>query len=227
MRLFGGRPQYGVGRLNWIAFYAYATAPGAPFTLMQMTVICLAPLVLISAGTLAIAWLAPAAGMFAMVAFATNFSGAAGDLWMVVQMWRFRRCHQLRFADVDNGLDIHTPDPAASAIAAALAARRNSIGPRILLRCLAASSLMLVAVVPLGLLISMSSLRHVTIGPSQFAIVSYDVSETGAFGVSLDIGALLVVGLICALLSLIVVRPAKRRAADESPSAGSPHPALL
>ena len=53
-RAFGGRPVFGVGRIG-ILPYAYASASGAAFSLPQMLVITLAPLVLVSVAALLLA----------------------------------------------------------------------------------------------------------------------------------------------------------------------------
>ena len=47
MRAFGGTPRFGVGCVGWVLPYAYAISPGVPFTLWPMTIISLAPLVLL------------------------------------------------------------------------------------------------------------------------------------------------------------------------------------
>jgi hypothetical protein len=158
----------------------------------------------------------------------TNFSGAAGDLWMVGQIWRFRHCRDLSLADSATSLEVYSSDPAAPAVAAALTARLESgVLRRILARWLFASSLILMAAIPASILLAVLKSDDVTIGPRQFAIATYDALPDGGQSMSLNVNAVVVAGLLCALLSLIVVRPAKRRVADEPPSAGSPHPALL
>jgi len=229
MRLFGGRPRYGVGRIGWLGIYAYATAPGVPFTLWQMTVICLAPLVAISGLTLAVLWLIPAAAGFAALAFVTNVSGAAGDLWMVAQMWRFRNCRELRLVDVATGLDIHTPDPAGAAIARRLVERsRGGIVHRILLRWLAASTGLLVVAMLLAVLLSMSGAGETALGAGRFAIARYGALPDGGFEMTLDLNVVGAVGLLFALISLVAVRPAKRpRSSDSGDPGSSPHPAFL
>jgi hypothetical protein len=222
MRLFGATPRYGVGRMGWMMVYAYATAPGAPFTLRQMLVVCLAPLVVISTAALAIAWLVPAAGGFAAVAFLVNFSGAAGDLWMAARMLRFRTCRELVLADTMSGVDIHTPDPAAAAIAAELA-KPAGVVERIVLRWFVACTVILFSLIPLGVL-SMVTSTDVTVGPGQFALASFTPVPGGVEG-WLNPYAVVVAGLFAALVSLIVVR--RRRDTPESSLSSRPHPAFM
>ena len=225
-RVFGATPKYGVGRISWFGFYAYATAPGVPFTLMQMTVICLAPLLVISIAAIVAGFSAPAAAGFASLAFVTNFSGAAGDLWMVFQMWRFRNCRELRLVDTDRGLHIHTPDPAASAIAIALTAKHSGgYVHRILLRWLVTSTMLAGGVVLLAVPLSMANADRLTIGPRQFAIATYTTAPEGGFSMTLDLNAILIVGLVSAVVSLLFARRLKDPNNGQAP--GSPHPALM
>ena len=226
MRMFGATPTYGVGRIGWFGFYAYASAPGAPFTLRQMVVICLAPLVVISVMALAVAWLVPVVAGFAALAFVTNVSGAAGDLWVVRQMWRFRRCRDLRFVDSLTSVEIHSSDPAAAAIASVVTSQRLGVVQQVILRWVIASSAILFGVLLLTVLLAFASLGDVVIGPRQFAIATYNVLPGGGVNVTLDMNAVIVVGLGFAVLSLLVVRPTKRD--DEvGCSPGSPRPAFL
>jgi hypothetical protein len=227
MRLYGGAPRYGVGRIG-IAFYAYATAPSVPFTLMQMTVICLAPLLLISAAAFTIAWLVPGGAALAALAFVTNLSGAAGDMWMVVQMWRFRHCRDLRLVDSEQRLDIHTPDPRASAVAATLAARHGGgVVPRILVRWLLASTLIVCAVVLLSVPLSMSGVASMSLGPPSFAVAVYTLQPDGGFSMMLDFGVVFATGLMYALISVAFTRRAGGRAPESTPPDDAPHPALV
>jgi hypothetical protein len=225
-RLFGGTPRYGIGRIGWLGVYAYATAPGVPFTLMQMTVICLAPLAVISAITIAAGLVAPASAGFAAVAFVTNFSGAAGDVWMVVQMWRFRTCRHLQLVDMEQGLDIHTADPAASAIAARAATRHNAgYVHRILLRWLVTSTLLIGGSVVLSVPLSMVNAPALTLGPRQFAMASYSTGPGGAFYLTLDLAVIFGVALVCACVSVLFTTSLKGRVDDSA--TGSPHPVML
>jgi hypothetical protein len=83
MRLYGGRPRYGVGLAYFVFPYAYATAEDR-FTRNQFLVITLAPLVVLTLlGTpvmvaLGLPWLA--------VPLAANVGGAVGDVWMALTM---------------------------------------------------------------------------------------------------------------------------------------------
>jgi hypothetical protein len=83
MRLYGGRPRYGVGLVYFVFPYAYATAEDR-FTRNQFLVITLAPLVVLTLlGTpvmvaLELPWLA--------VPLAANVGGAVGDVWMALTM---------------------------------------------------------------------------------------------------------------------------------------------
>jgi hypothetical protein len=227
MRLFGARPTYGVGRIGWFGLYAYATAPGVPFTLRQMTVICLAPLVLITVACVAIGFAAPAVFGLTALAFVTNFSGAAGDLWMVIQMWRFRRCRELQLVDIATGLDIHSPDPAALIVARRLAEKHaRGIVHRILLRWFVTATVLIAAAILLSVPLSVMNLGEVTLGLRPFAIATYETHPDGTFGMTIDLMTIFCVGLLGAGVSVLFGRPPRNRE-DGATSSGSPHPALL
>ena len=226
MRFFGARPAYGIGRIGWFGFYAYATAPGVPFTLMQMTVICLAPFVLITTASVAIGIMAPAVIGLTALAFVTNVSGAAGDLWIVIQMWRFRRCRELRLVDTATGLDIHSPDPAASIVAARLAEKHaGGIVHRILLRWFVMATATIAVAIVLSFPLSLLKSVDFAIGPRAFAIATYVTHADGTYGMTLNLTVIFSVGLLCAVVSVLLGRPRRNRGDD--PASGSPHPAFL
>ena len=79
--VFGGLPEFGAGIKGGMP-YLFATCPGNRFSRGRFLVIGLLPLVIIDACALALAGSAPLV-VPAMLAFAFNTAGAAGDLWMV------------------------------------------------------------------------------------------------------------------------------------------------
>jgi hypothetical protein len=124
-RIFGGRPRYGVGMIVWFLPYAYATSPADAYTLLQMTVISLAPFLWISVVTLLSMSIWPAAAVYAGIAFVANFSGDVGDLWLVRQIWRFHGCPDARFIDEKDALAVYSSHPAAQASAAKFVASQG------------------------------------------------------------------------------------------------------
>ncbi len=79
--IFGGQPKFGFAVRGGIP-YAFATCPGHFFTRSQFLVIGALPLVVISLAALPLAAVPPVA-VGALVAFALNTAGAAGDVWML------------------------------------------------------------------------------------------------------------------------------------------------
>lgn len=224
--VFGGHPQYGAGVAARFLPYFYAASPGDAFTLFQMTVISLAPFVILSAASLALMVLAPASFSIGAAAFVTNSSGAVGDLWLVAQIFRFRRCRDLWMIDMKTGLAIYSSDPLAKAISEQFPLERTGALSRLLIRWIAASVIMYVSVFPAAILVDVLHLGSMTIGPSWFPLFSVESIPGQVFGVSVDITPILVAGLLLALIYLPFDLRKRRRRADSGPGA-SPHPAFL
>jgi hypothetical protein len=169
MRFFGARPHYGLTVVRRVLPVAYTTAPGHRFMLSQMVIIGLAPLVTLSAAAVAVALLTPSLGYYAGVAFAGNFSGAVGDLWMVSVLVRFRRCRNVRVIDEKFGLAVESTDPSAPLVAATL--ERGGFR----MTCLTVSSfVVLMALIWLGLPIAdwlaPADASHLRVGPAWFPL---------------------------------------------------------
>jgi len=225
--LFGGRPQYGVGSIGWFFPYAYATSPGDPFTFFQMTTICLAPFVVLSVGSLVLMSLVPGLSTLAGVAFVTNFSGAIGDLWLVRQIWRFRKCRDLWMADVKDGLAIYTSDPEAEHIATSLASvERGTVVTRLFAVWILASLIILTSASPLTIVLDLLNAGRVLVGPTQFPLFIFERLPQDGVHVSINLNSIIVAGLLFALLDLVLGR---RKPRNERPATPEPtqHPALL
>jgi hypothetical protein len=224
-RLYGGRPRYGVGCVGGFMPYAYATVLGMPFTLWQMTVICLAPFVLISTAAFCAMWFVPLLFVPAAAAFVTNVSGSIGDLWFTAGMWQFRRCRDLLLVDSRDSMDFHTSDPRGPAIAAALADETGGILRRLVLRSIVAISVIAFAAPPLGIVLSMLNAPDVTLGPSLLPIVVYRTMGGRGLSIELDWRGLLVAGIVCGALSLAL----RRRRNETQPEGTSqvPRPAFF
>ncbi len=82
MRLFGGRPRYGVGVMGKVLPYFYCTAEGERFTRIQFAAVALAPAVVISLlGSLAVAYL-PYGGWL-VLPLGLHLGGCVGDVWVL------------------------------------------------------------------------------------------------------------------------------------------------
>ena len=93
-----------------------------------MTIIGLAPFVILSLASLVLMLLVPTLANLSAVIFITNFSGAVGDLWIVREMARFRHSRDVWAVDSRDALEIHSADPNAQKIAKRLGARNENMG---------------------------------------------------------------------------------------------------
>jgi hypothetical protein len=208
MRIFGARPRYGVMVVRRMLPVAYATAPGHRFTLSQMVIIGLAPLLTLSAASLAVAVLVPSLGYYAWVVFASNFSGAVGDLWMVWVLMRFRRFQDVCVIDEKFGLSVESTDPRAALVADTL----DLSGWR-LTRLAASSFVVLTSFAWLGLPIAgwlaPADPTHLLVGPEWFPLIEWTPSYIG-----FEPRNLLIASVLLALPTLLLPRPGRRSAAD-------------
>jgi hypothetical protein len=225
-RLFGGRPRYGVGVAYWFPPYAYATSPKR-FTMAQMAIIGLAPLVIISSLSLTAMALAPTISDFAIVAFITNFSGAIGDVWVVREMARFWRCRNVWTVDAKDGLEIHTSDRMAQPIVQRLAARDERIKTNLIGWWLGSSMALVMTSLPLTIFMTELKASHVLIGPAQFPLFVYERTPD-RFGISLDLRVVVVAGFLLAVLRVLFDRRKPIRDGVISDTTDSAHrPAFL
>jgi len=82
MRLFGGRPRYGVGAMGKILPYFYCTAEGERFTRAQFAAVALAPMLALSLlGGLAVAYL-PYGGWL-VLPLGLHLGRCIGDFWVL------------------------------------------------------------------------------------------------------------------------------------------------
>lgn len=105
IRYFGARPKYGI---LWRGLMFYATAPGYAFKRNQYLVVALAPLIAGSAIFLFLLAL-PLNSNLAWtltVCAASNFSGAVGDMWISLVVWRYPA--SARVLDEQDGMRIFT-----------------------------------------------------------------------------------------------------------------------
>jgi len=106
MRLFGGRPEYGLMMIGKAMPAAYCTSPGTAFTRREYLVISLAPLVLITA--LGMVALASVAGWVSLaIGIGAHAGGAIGDLWATALVLRSAR--GTRFEELRDGIRFIPP----------------------------------------------------------------------------------------------------------------------
>lgn len=225
-RAFGGHPKYGVGLAAGVLPYAYATSAGQ-FTLMQMVTIGLAPFVLLSLISIVVLALVPALSAAAVVVFIMNFTGAVGDLWMVREILRFRRCKDVWTVDAKDGIAIHSEDPAAHEIAERLAGCDDRIKAHFVTWWIGVSFLMLASVSPLTILLSELGAERFVLGPAPWPLYTFEGASDG-FAFTFDLRVLLAAGFLFALLRVLFdrwkLRPGRdARAGENTP----PRPAFL
>lgn len=194
-RIFGGRPRYGAG-MKYFVPYFYATSTGDVFSLSQMIIIGLAPLLTISAGSLTFAFLFPAFGDYMAVIFITNVAGAIGDLWMTGRLARFLSFEEVTVVDLADGIAVYSQDLRAREIALALYERDSTL-PAFLGRWLRATAGMVVAEV-LIIFIGPIFTDKLMIGPRQFPLLAFTNTERASeFGI--NFGLPILAGLLFAL----------------------------
>lgn len=113
--LLGGSPTFGAGA-TYLLPYLYTTSDGDRFDTRQMSIIGMAPLMVISAGTLLAAVVWPNLAPYAVVGFLANLSGSVGDMWLVGLVWRFAELDDVRFEDRRAGVAVWTDDEGVAAV---------------------------------------------------------------------------------------------------------------
>lgn len=206
--LFGGSPRFGVG-ISFLLPYLYTTSAGHRFNARQMSVIGLAPLIVISVATLATASLWPAQAPYALVGFLTNLSGSLGDVWLVALIRRFARLEQVSFEDRATGVAIWTTDPEAAQVNETIKQNATTT-TRFATRFLAATLTILVVTIIVGLYASFAlpEDQAFRIGPAAFPLFE-KLSSDGGLAFSLSLIPPVVGGLAFAGLSILLwQRPA-------------------
>lgn len=107
IRYYGHRPRYGMKLSKGVLF---ATADGAFFWRDQYVAIALAPLVLISAGSLLLSLFLPVdISLWVMLAAAINAAGSIGDLWAALKVRPYAKNALIK--DEADSFRVYTPQP--------------------------------------------------------------------------------------------------------------------
>lgn len=201
-KFFGGKPTYGAGFASFMPYF-YATSGNVAFTLKQMYVVGLSPFILLSILFLAGGILFPYFANFFAVAFIGNFSGAVGDLWLMSKLMQFSKFGDARVVDEEIGLAIFTNEKSAKDLAKKLD-EKNSAKPVFINYWLWSVA----AIFALTLLIDLIGplfQKSLLIGPSQFPLIQYTVSNQDA-EFSFNFASPIVGGLLFAFLAKILTR---------------------
>ncbi|HZT99844.1 MAG TPA: DUF3267 domain-containing protein [Ktedonobacteraceae bacterium] len=81
---WGGTPHYGAK----LPFALYCGAKNQLFHRNAYLVVALTPIVVITLAAILFTLLSPILASYTLLASISNFSGAAGDVWMVAKLWR-------------------------------------------------------------------------------------------------------------------------------------------
>lgn len=215
--IFGGHPRYGAG-FKYLLPYFYAASPGDAFPLRRMLVIGLAPLVTLSGLSLIAAFLVPAwAGYFA-VAFIGNTAGAVGDIWMVNRLCRFLPVQDATVVDTPTGMDVHSPDAKAVAIADRLAAL-DLRPPTFAVRWIGAA-LAVLSVEILAATIGPIFTDSLLIGPAQLPLMEFARTAEG-IAWTFNVASPLAAGLVFAIAARLFSRHASVQGAPAPPGGTS------
>lgn len=206
-RIFGGKPRYGAG-ITYFMPYFYATSPGA-FSIRQMIVIGLAPLVILSALSLGVALLAPALVGYLAVVFIGNTAGAVGDLWMTSRLIRFLPLKDATVVDLVDGMAVHSRDAEAGEIAGMIFARDER--PAGFVVHWMGAALALFAAELLAGIIGPLFTDSLLIGPAQLPLMAFTKSSH-ELAWTFNLGSPLLAGLVFALAARLF-SPRKPRGA--------------
>lgn len=201
-RIFGGRPRYGAGAKYFLPYF-YATSPGDAFSIRQMIVIGLAPLLTLSALSLLGALLVPAlVGYFAVV-FIGNAAGAVGDLWMTSRLIDFAKVKDATVVDLVDGMAVHSQEAEAGAIAEKLSARDGR--PAGFAAHWLIATLVVFAAGAIAMPIVPFFTDSILIGPAQLPLMAFEKSSE-RMSWTLNLASPLVAGFIFALVARLFAR---------------------
>lgn len=195
-RIFGGHPKYGAG-LKYFLPYFSTTSPKDAFSVRQMLMIALAPLLIISTSTLLLAPIFPSLMGYFAVAFIGNTAGAVGDLWMTSRLMPFLPIRDARVFDLSDRLAIHSREAAAGQIAQRLLTQDKR--PAGFFEHWIGASFVIFMFGTLAGFIVPIFVDALLIGPSQMPLIAF--TRTGGQGITwtFNVAVPLLAGLIFAI----------------------------
>jgi hypothetical protein len=216
-RLFGGRPRYGAGAAHFVPYF-FATSTGS-YSPRQMTVISLAPLLVLSVLSLALAVRVPALSGCMAVAFVGNVAGAVGDIWMAGRLVGFFPFQDAVVVDTKAGLAVYSEDAGASEVAARFSARDRR--PQGFINLWVFASVGMFVLGALGGVFASFFTDSLLIGPRQFPLVAFEGEPP-----TLTIGfiAPVAAGLVFALMARLFSRARQQEAPSTGGTPRSPSP---
>ena len=209
--IFGGSPQYGAG-FKYFLPYFYATSPDDAFSVRQMMIIALAPLLTISTASLLLVPLFPTLVSYFAVVFIGNTAGAVGDLWMTSRLVRFLPVKDARVFDLADSMAVHSRDVRAGKIAKILSARDKQ--PSGFVQHWIGATLLVFAVGMLAGAIVPIFIDNLLIGPPQLPLMAFNRTSKGGTW-TFNLLSLLLAGFIFAIAARLF-SPRKSRGTGSS-----------
>ena len=200
-KVFGGNPKYGFSLIHYFFPVAYATSPGQPYTLGQMTVIAMSPFFVVCTLAVVIAIIIPSTAPYAALAFLLNFAGAVGDMWLLRQLWCFRKVKNLAAVDTKTGLEVYGTGDKAKPGIAKLQKLDNPNATTSKITTVWIKSLLVIFLLTFlagAALGQFNFSGHILVGPSQFPLFEY--VSTDKIESTLAIPPILVASLIFSVL---------------------------
>ena len=205
-RIFGGSPRYGAG-IKYFMPYFYVTSSGAAFSVRQVIVIGLAPLLTLSSLALVGAFLAPSLAGYLAVAFIGNTAGAVGDIWMTSRLVKFLPLQNARVVDLVDGMAVHSTDPRAREIAEKLSATDKR--PTGFVVHWIGATLAVFAAAGLMGAVGPYFTDSLLIGPAQMPLLVFE-NSSGSATWTFNLASPLLAGLAFAIAMRLFSRRAKR-----------------
>ena len=162
----------------------------------------MSPFFVICALAVVIAIIIPSTAPYAAIAFVGNFAGAIGDMWLMRQLWRFRKVKNLAVVDSKNGLAVYGTGDKAKPVIAKLQKldNPNATTSKITTVCIKSSLvIVLLTVIAVAILSLFNFSGHILVGPSQFPLFEY-VSADKINSIQLGFAPILVGSLIFSVL---------------------------
>jgi hypothetical protein len=210
-RIFGGRPRYGAGFTDFMP-YCYATSSGT-FSVRQMIVIGLAPLLTISTLSLGVALLAPPLVGYLAVVFIGNTAGAVADIWMAGSLMRFRAVEDATVVDTRESIAVYSRDPKTAGIVTALRARDDK--PAGFLQHWVIATLGVFALTVLISSIGPFFTNSILIGPRELPLIMFTMSEARGPEWSFSLYPAVIAGFLFAVAARLFTRLASRGQASK------------
>lgn len=203
--LFGGSPRFG-GGVAYFLPYLSTTSEGDRFDARQMSVIGLAPLVLLSITTLVVGGVWPDLAPYALVGFLANLSGSVGDIWLIALVWRFAELDGVTFEDRAAGVAVWTDDEDVAEVIEQLQAGGGTAN-RFVARFAAATVVVFLVTIAIGLFATFVLPREQAfqIGPAAMPLFEKEPAGGGVL-VTFGFGPPIVAGLLFATLSAVFRR---------------------